>query len=278
MAYAGDKAIKDWNELTHRQLQDAFDVYLRKAQITFDGSGLSRVPAGHLWQRALLATGDYLLPLNRNRSFLTSPVRNPDSWKRFFRDSGVRRQILKKLWDALDADQDIAPQLTAVVANARDLEPWRSAVVGHPEVIDYCVQREIRQESWSQEIYLLRKRQMNGTHAELFSFALHAQLTAEADGLSPLEVGPYQSVTGAWEEPHFVLRLDHPTHPIHFRVESKNGKFNVTVDRALVERHDSLLKALEGRLGFNVQGGMLVCSTPRDKVHELMRQIAEACK
>lgn len=278
VAYAGDKAIKDWDEPAHRQLQDAFDLYLKKAQITFDGSGLSRVPADHLWQRALLATGDYLLPLNRNRSFLTSPARNPDSWKRFLRDSGARRQILKTLWDALDAHQDIAPQLTAVVANARDLEPWRSAIVGHPEVIDYCEQREVRQESWSQEIYLLRKRQMNGTHAELFSFALHAELTAEADGLSPLEVGPYQSVTGAWEEPYFIVLLNDPKHQIRFRVESKGGKFNITVHRTQVEQHGNLNKALEERLGFSEHPGVFVCSVSRERIHEVLRQIADACK
>lgn len=277
VAHAGDKAVRDWSASTHRQLQDAFDVYLRKAQITFDGSGLSGVPASYLWQRALLATGDYLIPLNRNRSFLTNAPRNADSWKRFLRESGARRQILQELWDVLDAHQDIEPQLVEVIATAHDLEPWRSAIVDHPKVIRYCEQREMRQEPLSQEVYLLRKRQMNGLHAELFSFALHADLSSQAKDLKPLEVGPYESVFGASEEPYFLVSLNSPEHPINFRIDSKAGEFNLTVYQAQAEWHAGLQDALE-HLGFNVQGGMLVCSTPRDRIHELMRQIAEACK
>jgi hypothetical protein len=284
-ARAGEKAVKHWDPSTHRHLQDLFDVYLKKAQITFDQSGLREPNSDHLWRRALLATGDYLLPVKRNRSFLTNPAGNPDSWKRFLRDSGPRRQLLKNLWDALDADQDIASQLAAVIDKASDLEPWRSAVVHHPQVIDYCKGRKIRQEPDDQDrrltkTYLLSKEQMNGAHAELFSFALHTDLTAKADGLRPLILDEYSYARDTYEQPCMQLRLDHPQGNTYFTVRTVGGRFLITMSRPQLEPNRNLHNALKARLGFteDAKTSKSWCSVSRESVDEVLRQIADTCK
>jgi hypothetical protein len=91
-----EKTPAKWDKTTHAILQTSFDVYLKKAQTTFNSSGLAPtkpVSGPHLWKRALLAVGDYLLSSGSNHSFLTNPQRNWDSWKRFLRGAtGGTRQ------------------------------------------------------------------------------------------------------------------------------------------------------------------------------------------
>ena len=182
----------EWGKDVHANLQANFDIYSRKAQITFDSSGLvpTKPPAeDHLWKRALLCVGDYLPSSGSNYSFLTNPPGNWNSWKRFLRDGADgKRQYLKMLWDRIDANANIAPQLEQIIVGAADLEPWRAAVIRHPDVISYCGQQEIRR-GWGDEIYLLRKKQMSGYHAELFSYVLYLELYGGlASKLSPLEL------------------------------------------------------------------------------------------
>ena len=158
----------------------------------------------------MLAIGDYFTKLGRNRSFLTNSASNPDSWKRFLRGGANASQLLhlKTLWDRLDLSVDLEPQLTAI-RNASDLEPWRAAMVTHPQPMAYCAEHEIRWEAGAQEIYLLKRRQMNGAHAELFSYVLHQQLSEERckDRLAPLKLEQYVPVAMTDIEPYVHLTL-----------------------------------------------------------------------
>lgn len=278
-AKAKERAVREWTPDEHNQLQEAFGTYLAKARLTFNERGLVAVPGEpHQWQRSLLALGDYLLHLSRNRSFGTNPPANPDSWKRFLRGDGSRREILRQLWDRLDPHTDLGAQLAEVIADTRDMETWRAAVVSHPEVIDYCEQRQIRHETWSDELYLLRRKQMNGAHAELFSFILHLELSAQSDELRPLQIGRYQSVSGTWEEPYFNVMLTDREHSAAFRIESANGKFRISVNGAQAERHEGLEYALVNGLRFEVHDGALVCSVPRKQMRQQIRQLAGVCE
>lgn len=209
-----EKVPAKWDEAVHAKLQRTFDAYFTKAQLTFSPSGLKPTkPTArpHLWKRALLTVGDYLLSTGSNYSFLTDPQSNRDSWKRFLRGgiSGTRRH-LKTLWDRIDANAEIEPQLEQIITNTTALEAWRAAIVKHPEVISYCGQQEIRRDG---NIYLLKKRQMNGIHAELFSYVLNSEL-ASGGTLVPLRLQPYQFVYMTEFEPHVLLVLDRSEHRV----------------------------------------------------------------
>ena len=255
--HAVEEPVAEWPPARHEELQLVFDVYLAKAQITFDSSGLTSKMPDYQWQRALLAVGDYLMSGNRNRSVLTNPARNWDSWKRFLR--GSRREYLRQLWDRIEIARDIQLQLAAVIGDKDGLEPWRVAVVSHPEVIGYCGQREIRQDSWSKEIYLLRKKQMNRAHAELFSFALHCELSAKPDWLEPLEVGSYQSVTMADDQPHFALSFSCGEHVFIFIVRSFGGRFEIYTQANNIQKLECLKESLQEDCGFIEEPGVLIC-------------------
>jgi hypothetical protein len=156
------------------------------------------------------------------------------------------------------------------------LEPWRAAVVAHPEVIDYCREREIRHETWKQNVYLLRKRKMNGAHAELFSFILHLELSARPDKFHPLQLGSYQSVAGTSEEPYFNMMFNGPKNTLDFRIESDGGNFEISLAQTQAVQRDGLEKSLRDSLEFKVEGGRLVCSTPQEQIRDRILGLAAA--
>ena len=264
-----EKVPTKWDATVHAKLQTTFDEYFKKAQICFDSSGLAPTRANH-WKRALLTVGDYLSSSGSNYSFLTDPQRSWDSWKRFLR-GGTRgtRQFLKILWDGLDANRDIEPQLEQVIASATSLEPWRAAIVNHPKVISYCGEQEMRRGGNAEEIYLLTKKQMSGYHAELFSYALNLELAdAGADGdLTPLRLQPYQQVYTTELEPHVHLVFDRSKRRVNFFVESSKGQFRIHTRCAELAQLPEVEAALCGEAAFVKEGETLMRLVPCADAH-----------
>ncbi len=274
-AQANERLVQEWSPAEHTQLQSRFDEYLAKANQTFSGRGLVSLPGEpHQWQRSLLAIGDYLVRLGRNCSFATDPPSDPDSWKRFLRggtSAASGRVHLKTLWDRIDVSADIEPQLARIRETA-ELEPWRAAVVAHPQVIEYCWQREIRWEQGAKEIYLLRRRQMNGAHAELYTFVLHIELDTESQRkrLAPLQLAPYQSVTMTDTEPHVALRMGN----VNFIIISVNDQFRMAVRQASLAALPGAEKALIDDLGFSQDDTLLKRFIPRKDIHDFLFKLA----
>lgn len=272
---AEEKTPASWDEAEHSRLQTSFDGYFTKAQITFTPSGLAATN-GHLWKRGLLAMGDYLSSTGSNYSFLTDPQRNWDSWKRFLR--GRTRELLKALWDRIDENSDIEPQLEQLIAGAANVEPWRAAIIAYPQVISYCGQQEIRREGNIEEIYLLTKRQMTGYHAELFSYVLSLELgdAGVLHDLTPLRLQPYQSVYMREREPHLLLTFDRSMHRVNFLVESAKGQFRIYARCAELAQLPEVEAALCGEATFVKEGETLMRLVPRSDVHQLLRRVARS--
>jgi hypothetical protein len=224
-----------------------------------------------------LAVGDYLSSSGSNYSFGTDPQRNWDSWKRFLRGTSGTRQVLKTLWDRIDVDRDIEPQLEHIIANAVGLEPWRAAIISHPEVISYCWQQEIRREGGAGTIYLLRKKQMSGYHAELFSYVLHLDLADPdaAHNLIPLTLQPYQSVYLTEFEPHVLLAFDRSNRRVNLVIESAKGQFRVHVSCAELEDLSEVESALCRERTFVKEDEQLTRLVSRAEIHQLLQQVAQ---
>lgn len=274
--------IGTWESGLHAELQGRFGQYLEKALLTFNANGLA--PASlpdrpYLWQRALLATGDYLIGYRHNRSFLTDGPTNWDSWKRFLRDGGASslRQFLKALWDRIDADAELSPQLESVISAARTLEPWRAAAVKWPQVIEYCEKREIRWNS-PHQVYLLKKQQMNGAHAELFSYVLHQELKTDTihQGIAPFQVEDYHSVSTIEEEPHVLLSFKHPNGQAYFAIGSSSGQFRVSVNKAALSGLGKVESILKEEFQFLEDNEVLALNCARGGIHNLLRQLAHS--
>jgi Protein of unknown function DUF262 len=89
-AHADKARVQDWEEKLHAELQAKFDLYFHKAQLMFDAEGLVSKGNTHLWKRALLSVGNYLVASGRNESFCTDPVGNWDSWKNLLGNIGIK--------------------------------------------------------------------------------------------------------------------------------------------------------------------------------------------
>lgn len=278
----GNSAIFDWGPEVHIELHSSFDAYLKKARITFDSKGLIQVgPSAdlHLWKRALLVVGDYLLPVGSNVSFLTNPATDAGSWKRFLRGTGSGVQLrrhLKALWDRLDENVAVEPQLNKIIDGAQSMEEWRAAIVSHPEVIKYCGQQEIRRAAGSNEIYLMTKREMTGYHAELFSYTLYLDLMADdfQKSLEPLTSLFYTFVYMSHDEPSVRLSLKRSTLQIDFDIRSTSGGFQIRVNRASLARDPNLEACLRNQANFSESGDMLMLMSSREEIHEELRQLA----
>ncbi|WP_417814408.1 DUF262 domain-containing protein [Thalassospira alkalitolerans] len=180
-----------------------FDHYLTCAAKMFDDLLEDPMVAGRLWERALLAVGDFLLPVGPNYSLLTTAQDEAWSWKKLLRNAAAG-EVLKDLWDRLDGAASFADSLSSIIDLASGIDPWRDAILATPSVYEYGLYRMFRFYD-NGGVYILRKSQMNGKHAELFTYCLYENLKVESEPLG-LTVSYYET-TSTDEEPGLNLIL-----------------------------------------------------------------------
>lgn len=188
--------------------QGQFSNYWRKAESMFDSGGLlHRVEKDYLWERSLLAVGDYLLDCGSARSFLGGDRSSRTSWKRLLKEGpNGRRGHLKELWDRMASEslERIAADLPAV--------PWHRALIINPAAWAYCQQSLIRieqREAKPPRIFLLSSRRRRASYAELFTFCLQEQesLKSNPSRFTPLEFKGLIDHTGSGDDPHLLFQF-----------------------------------------------------------------------
>lgn len=269
----------NWEPAATLDLQATFSDYLQKAAAMFERAGLKSLSECR-WERALLAFGDYMLPARRNHSFLVNSQADQASWKRLLRGaaSGSRQgEVLQKLWGQLSGTADLQAQLDALIAGASGLEVWRTAFISTPAAIAYCGQRMIRRAE-SGVTYLLKKLQMNGAHAELFTYCLYEEVLKPAGTGGRLQVlTPYyfESFT-ADDEPCVCLRAYHDQ-PLSFFLEFQGNQYLIRL--LPPEQLSDALSALLQALGFTHVGGFLMKNCRmgdiENAIFELDQRLAE---
>lgn len=187
------------------ELVEPFEHYLACAAQMFDDLVTKPTGSGRLWERALLAVGDFLPHIGRNRSLLTTSLDEPWGWKRLLRNAaagGRPHQVLKSLWDGLEDPGSYAADLANIIEAVSEIDPWREVILATPSVYEYGLYRMMRF-SDDGSIYLLRKSQMNGKHAELFTFCLFESLASEISQYG--FATSYYEATSTDEEPGLWL-------------------------------------------------------------------------
>ena len=273
MASAGDTA---WPNTDHPALQTQFSDFSLKAQAMFTSKGLNELP-DFRWERALLCIGDYLLPRGSNHSFLINSQTEPVSWKRLLRDPGSSREMLHQLWDRIDGTSNLSEQLDAIISGAQNLEPWREAFVQTPEAIEYCYQRFIRRNS-DHEVYLLQRKQMNGSHAELFTYCLYRNIMSALDDkglLAPLRLLGYQSQIGTDIEPGISLQFLYGNDKLRFEIESRRGQFIIYIPSDRIAMHIPVETILRTTLGFEEQNSVYIKEVAPDRIEAAVLELSE---
>jgi len=157
---------------------DKFKEYAEKVKAVFSNDGLNNFD-NYLFERALLATGDYLLSIGRNYSFLISKGRNERdiSWKRLLRDDNKQRKVLKSLIDNINP-ASLIQNLEKIVADFSDKNDWRYYFIKQFEMIDACGSQKLVRFNDNNEldILLLGSTMTSGFHKEYFSYSLFIKL------------------------------------------------------------------------------------------------------
>jgi len=276
-----EKPVSEWDVSNHQLLQNKFKKCLEKANLMFNSRGLISLD-DQLWERALLSIGDYLLPKGSNYSFLVNSATDDASWKRLLRGAiaaegdAEPRNYVHQLWDALDEKGSLVEQLQRVVDEATGLDRWIKALVDIPEAIKYCGNRSIR---WitEKEIYLLSKTQMNGTHAELFTYSLYSgplRAMSISGILSPLSLAQYQSVIGTDEEPHICIFYRKDDVGLDFIIEAHGDGFRLSVEESTLGNMPELEKLLCEDNGFQKAAGSLAFKGDQEDILDTLPKLA----
>lgn len=209
----------------HAAAQDRFDSYWKRAREMFGPSGLNSLP-NHLWERALLSVGDFLLDHGgATRSFLTNERDSPVSWKRLLREpKDGRRAHLQTLWDRISGGEALE-----TIAKKLPDEPWRQALCTTPSAWSYCRQRLIRFEERPPEgdgggkpprVFLLSSLRRSAAYVELYTyrFLIEQSLDDEShrDRFFPLRFKELKSHTGSEDDPHLSFDFSDHGKPIAF--------------------------------------------------------------
>ena len=198
-----------------RDHQSRFDHYYSCASKMIGDLLDDPAGRGRTWERALLATGDFLLRANQynqddenypSRSLLVTERDQNLSWKRLLRNAAANArngQFLKSLWDRLGDLAEWDQELAEIIEDRAGIEPWRLAILNTRAIYDYADRDAPRILRFRPEggIYLLRRSQMNGRHAELFTFELYEALKGSMRSLSL----SYYETTANADQPGLIL-------------------------------------------------------------------------
>jgi hypothetical protein len=205
----------DWNDEEDGALRQSFaDWYDRVCVIFPENATAWPAPfPDFLWERALLTTGDYLLPRGQNWSFLDDKDRDA-SWKRLLRadtrisDREARRDVVRRVLIQVDP-KDVVGSLQAIVAagvqreDAAPLPGFRRRLVLDPRLMEYCQLRMLRIDEDS--AFLLARTQRNGYHVDLYIYDLYLRLQTRLEDLAPFEIKCNYAI-GIYPPSHLLLR------------------------------------------------------------------------
>ena len=275
-----------WSEAEDTEFQRKFSDYFAKASEVFSGNGLIDFGEAR-WERSLLMKGDYLLNRGINRCLLNNGERDA-SWKRLLRGSfksdplvEQKRLYVQELLDEIDLSRGVKESLDAVLTQPLPTEPWRFAMVERPEVIAYCWGRKVR---WHENgnIYLLRKTQMNGEHAELFTFHLKVGLLSKKHDkgeLAPFGASQYWSVNGESDDPSVYLEWVRAGDRIALTVVNYEGSYWLEVFKRGGQLPAELKDALLTRADFKVhENGTVYRIAPRSAIESAVDDVVKVAK
>lgn len=184
----------DWSDGDDDALRLEFDRWYRKAAAVFAPHPPETPEL--LWERALLATGDYLLKRGSNWNLLRPRDRDA-SWKRLLQadtkleDREERRDVVRRVLERVEPD-DVKGSLGRIVAGGVGAgtgpDDWRAMLVREPRHLAYCTRRNLRWPDDSERVLLLQGERVSAMHTDLHLHELWLRIHDRGDD-------------GPWREP-----------------------------------------------------------------------------
>jgi len=176
----------NWSEQEDNDFKVQFIKYRDIAIKIFSDKGINPF-SDFVWERALLAKGDYLITEGSNQSFLINFDRDI-SWKRFLKrdkNHALHSNIINQIFNELDAN-NLTSSLEAI-KNSYTGADWRNRFIQTPKLFSYLGgKRYVRQNS-AHGFVLFSGERMSGAHAELYSYSFFL------DNLEGKEFAPFDS-------------------------------------------------------------------------------------
>ncbi len=153
-----------------------------------------------LFQRALLAKGDYLVGCRYGRhgeyfsfcNFSNNPRYKDDNWRSVFFNK-EKGQILKELFEDKRNLEKIIDDFNII--------DWRYYFIKYPQILKYCINFFIQKNG--EMIRVLIKSFSNSRQAEYYSYALYIKLMEDLK-LSEEKI-KYEDVTSIYENPYISI-------------------------------------------------------------------------
>ena len=179
-----------WCQINDEPNLNSFKEYAEKSKAIFGTKGLNNFE-NFLFERALLAIGDYLLSKGKNHSFLIDNERDI-SWKRLLRDNNEKRAYLKQLVDKVSV-LNLTIDLQKIVDEFSDKNDWRYYFIKQFEMISACGNQKLIRWDSEFDILLLGSTTTSGYHNEYYSYSLFIELKTQ-NRLTDISYYPQRSV------------------------------------------------------------------------------------
>jgi len=160
-----------------------------------------------LFQRALLASGDYLVPISGRLTFCTfnEGLREKiDNWRKVFGDEG-KKEFLKNLLDAIHIDC-LENDLQGIIDKYSEND-WKSLFIKNKGIIEYCTNYRIAK--WGNKIALARSPAPYWRrHADLYSYVLSLELQKEKKNVDYEDSTDYEPprIKIKWKEKDYYIQ------------------------------------------------------------------------
>lgn len=176
----------NWDDQEDTNMKTLFIKYRDLALKIFNDKGINIFP-DFLWERALLAKGDYLISEGSNQSFLINFDRDI-SWKRFLKrdkNHNLHSEIIEQIFNELDANSPISSLET--IKNSYAGTDWRKRFIQTPQLFNYLGAKRYVRKNSSHGFVLFSGERMSGAHAELYSYSFFLE------NLEDTEFSPFAS-------------------------------------------------------------------------------------
>lgn len=211
----------DWSDIEDKTYKEQFVKYRDIALNIFSDKGLNIFP-DFIWERALLAKGDYLITEGSNQSFLINFDRDI-SWKRLLkRDKKyllLHSDIINHFFNELDVN-NLASSLETI-KNSYAGTDWCNRFIQTPRLFNYLGAKRYVRKNSSHGFVLFSGERMSGAHAELYSYSFFL------DNLEDKEFSPFASKANYY----FAAGDDRDDHPCAFidNWQFDNSKYAIDI-------------------------------------------------
>jgi len=198
--------ILEYSKIEEKYNLELFNNYSDKLQKLYGNE--YREKYNCLFQRALFALGDYLVPINSCLTFCTFNTglrEKMDNWRKVFDDKN-KNSILKILLDSIELD-NINHGLQSIIDNYTETD-WKCLFIKISEVIEYCESYRVAKWTWVNKIALSRSSAAFWRrHAELYSYVLYLKLKKNGQIVCYQDTSDYPSyIQILWKDKWYYIQ------------------------------------------------------------------------